>query len=58
MTNHTYFNLAGEDRPEAAMEQTLQIQAERFTQVDEASIPTGVFCLWRGRPWTFAGPRP
>ena len=57
MTNHTYFNLAGEDRPEAAMEQTLQIQAERFTQVDEASIPTGRLLPVAGTALDFRRPK-
>ena len=56
MTNHTYFNLAGEDRPEAAMEQTLQIRAERFTKVDEASIPTGRLLPVAGTALDFRSP--
>lgn len=41
MTNHAYFNLAGQDKPRAAMAQELTLRAEGFTEVDEASIPTG-----------------
>ena len=39
------------------MEQTLQIQAERFTQVDEASIPTGRLLPVAGTALDFRRPK-
>ena len=57
MTNHSYFNLAGEERPEAAMEQTLQLRAERFTEVDAASIPTGRLLPVAGTALDFRRPK-
>ena len=41
LTNHSYFNLAGHDRPEKAMEQTLILPARFFNPDDALSIPTG-----------------
>lgn len=40
-TNHSYFNLAGHDRPEKAMEQILTMPARFFTPSDAQSIPIG-----------------
>ena len=37
MTNHSYFNLAGHDHPEAAMEQVLTIPGRFFTAADAES---------------------
>ena len=41
LTNHTYFNMAGHDKPELAMEQILCMPARFFTVADAESIPTG-----------------
>ena len=40
-TNHSYFNLAGHDKPEKAMQQRLAMPARFFTPADEAYITTG-----------------
>ena len=40
-TNHSYFNLAGHDKPEKAMEQILTMPARFFTPADESYITTG-----------------
>ena len=53
MTNHSYFNLAGHDKPEKAMEQVLQLNALRFTPADALSIPTGELREVAGTPMDF-----
>jgi aldose 1-epimerase len=40
-TNHSYFNLAGHDKPEKAMEQILTMPARFYTEADKLSITTG-----------------
>ena len=42
MTNHSYFNLAGHDRTDKAMEQHLMIAGRFFNPDDAENIPTGV----------------
>ncbi len=57
MTNHSYFNLAGQDKPEAAMEQLLSVRASHYTQVDSASIPTGEVLPVEGTVLDFRRPK-
>lgn len=58
LTNHSYFNLAGHDRPEKAMEQVLCMPARFFTVSDGESIPTGEERLVDGTPMDFRTPKP
>lgn len=58
MTNHSYFNLAGHDHPEAAMEQVLTIPGRFFTADDAESIPTGELRPVDGSPMDFRTPKP
>ena len=58
LTNHTYFNLAGHDHPERAMEQTLQMNATFFTVADAESIPTGENRSVEGTPMDFRTAKP
>ena len=58
MTNHSYFNLAGHDRPEKAMEQILSMPARMFTVADEQSIPTGELRSVVDSPMDFREPKP
>jgi len=58
MTNHSYFNLAGHQRPELAMGQTLCMNANVFTPDDALSIPTGELRSVAGSPMDFRQPKP
>ena len=57
MTNHSYFNLAGHNKPEKAMEQILWMPSERFTPADAHSIPTGLLRQVDGTPMDFREPK-
>ena len=52
MTNHSYFNLAGEGSG-SAMDQYLTIHAEQDTPVGEGSIPLGENAAVEGTPMDF-----
>ena len=53
LTNHAYFNLFGQDKPERAMDQELMIPAEAFCPDDDANIPTGELRSVEGTPFDF-----
>jgi aldose 1-epimerase len=53
MTNHSYFNLAGHDKPEGAMAQKLTLPARFYTVADAQSIPTGENRSVSGTPMDF-----
>ena len=57
MTNHSYFNLAGEGSG-SAMDQYLTIHAEQYTPVGEGSIPLGENAAVEGTPMDFRTPTP
>lgn len=57
LTNHSYFNLAGHQHPELAMEQVLSMGARHFTPSDAASIPTGELQPVEGTPFDFRMPK-
>ena len=56
MTNHAYFNLAGQQS--TVLEQTLQIDADRFTRIDAETIPTGEIVPVFGTPLDFTKAKP
>ena len=58
LTNHTYFNLAGQENPQLAMEQILTLPARHFTPADAESIPTGEKRPVAGTPMDFRAPKP
>ena len=57
LTNHSYFNLAGQDRPELAMDQLLTLPAKFFHPTDAFSIPTGEERPVAGTPMDLNAPR-
>jgi len=58
LTNHTYFNLAGHDKPELAMDQILSMPARFFNPDDAESIPTGELRSVADTPMDFRAPKP
>jgi aldose 1-epimerase len=57
ITNHSYFNLAGEAGARDVMEHRLTLAAEEYTPVDEISIPTGERRSVASTPFDFREPR-
>ena len=55
LTNHSYFNLGGHDRG-LAEEQRLMVKADKVTQTDERSMPTGELLDVTGSAFDFRVP--
>ena len=58
MTNHSFFNLAGHEKPEKALQQELILPARVFVPSDARSIPLGEERPVDGTPMDFRGGKP
>ena len=57
LTNHSYFNLAGQDQTGKAMDQILSIPGRFFNPDDAQNIPTGELRNVEGTPMDFRAPK-
>lgn len=55
LTNHSYFNVAGQGKS-TILQHQLKIDASRFTPVDSSLIPTGELRSVEGTPFDFRAP--
>ncbi len=58
MTNHSYFNLAGHEKTEAAMAQILTLPSDVFCPDNAENIPTGELRAVDGTPMDFRTAKP
>ncbi|WBO23236.1 aldose epimerase family protein [Sphingomonas abietis] len=58
ISNHTFWNLAGEGSPRNAMAQRLTIPADEYSPTDATAIPTGEFRKVAGTVFDFRKPTP
>lgn len=56
LTNHAYWNLAGEGAATGAMDHVLTIPADHFLPTDASAIPTSDFADVTGTPFDFRQP--
>ena len=57
LTNHAYFNMAGEDREGTALNQVLQLNCSHYLPTDDTLIPSGEMAPVEGTPMDFTQPK-
>jgi len=57
LTNHTYFNMTGEDKEGTALDQVLQLYCSHYLETDADLIPVGVIAPVAGTPMDFTEPK-
>jgi aldose 1-epimerase len=57
LSNHAYWNLAGEGAAQGAMEHLLTVPADHYLPTDSTAIPTGELRPVDGTPFDFRRPR-
>ena len=57
LSNHTYFNLAGEGS-DTVLDHELMIDAEEMLAISKTSVPTGKIASVAGTPFDFRQPKP
>ena len=57
LTNHTYFNMAGEDKEGTALNQVLQLNCSRYLPTDDTLIPNGEMAPVEDTPMDFTQPK-
>ena len=57
LTNHTYFNLSGEETG-SILDQLLFLDSDKIARSDERLLPTGGFRPVKGTPFDFTSPKP
>ena len=58
LPTHSYFNLAGQDKVDAAMDQILSLPGRFFNPDNAENIPTGELRSVAGTPMDFRSPKP
>lgn len=57
LTNHTYFNLNGQDGSDV-LDHTMRLHADSFTELNESQLPTGHILRVEGTPLDFRREKP